>query len=221
MRIERISDVQIKFILNKEDLKFHNLKITDLAQNSEKMYGLFREMMTQAMLEYDFNADPNTPLIVETVPLPNDCIMIVVTKAASQEYIENKLNFAPKAREERKYRRKPLIETPPSIGANETPVHIFAFKSLDEAGAAATRLSSINGGFHGDSSLYKEKNKYFLVLRDENSGTGRGGFNRFESILLEYGQKHSTSVIYMLHLDEYGEMIVSNPAVEKLAEIYS
>jgi adapter protein MecA 1/2 len=147
--------------------------------------------------------------------------MIVVTKAASQDYIENKLNFAPKAREERKYRRKPLIETPSPIGANEAPVHIFAFKSLDEVGAAATRLNCMNGGFQGDSSLYKEKNKYFLVLRGESGEAGRNGFDRFESVLLEYGQKHSTSVIYMLHLDEYGEMLVSNPAVETLAGIYS
>ncbi|MDR1704486.1 MAG: adaptor protein MecA [Clostridiales bacterium] len=218
MRIERISDAQIKFILNKEDLSYHNLKIADLAQNSEKMHGLFREMMTQAMLEYDFTADPNTPLIVETVPLPNESIMIVVTKAAGQGYIENKFSFAPKAREERRYRRKPLIETPSPMGENDAPVHIFTFKSLDEAGAAATRLS---GGFHGDSSLYKNKNKYFLVLRGENGAAGRSEFERFESILLEYGQKHSSSIIYMLHLDEYGEMIVSNPAVEKLAGIYS
>ncbi len=47
------------------------------------------------------------------------------------------------------------------------------------------------------------------------------GIENIEPILLEYGRKYSSSAIYMLHLDEYGELVVSNPAVEKLAAVYS
>ncbi|MCL2702692.1 MAG: adaptor protein MecA [Defluviitaleaceae bacterium] len=215
MKIERISDEQIKFILNKDDLNFHNLKITDLAHGNAKMHELFREMMTQAMVEYEFNTDPNTPLIVETVPLPNDSIMIIVTKAAAQEYIESKFNIQPKAREERKYRRKPFIEPPLSrTESKETPVCIYMFKSLDEIGAAAARL---NGSFRGPNSVYKKQNKYYLVLQNENN---INKMEHFEAVLMEYGQKHSTSVIYKLHLDEYGEVLVQDSAIDKLADIY-
>lgn len=213
MKIERISDEQIKFILNKEDLNIHNLKVTDLAQGSEKMHSLFREMMTQAMLEFDFNADANTPLIVETVPLPNDCIMIVVTKAAAQEYLESKFNLSPRAKDERKYKRKPFIETPAQDGA-DTSVSIFMFKTLDEAGEAASRL---HGGFTGESCLYKNQNKYYLVLHNDDK---RKKMDFIESVLMEYGQKYSASAIYELHLDEYGEVIVTTPAIDKLAGIY-
>ena len=215
MRIERISDEQIKFILNKDDLNFHNLKVTDLAHGNAKMHDLFREMMTQAMLEHDFNTDPSTPLIVETIPLPNECIMIVVTKAAEREYIESKFNPAPRARDERKYKRKSFIE-PPAAQAEgrEAPVFIYVFRTLDEVGAAAARL---NGSFRGPNSVYKNQNKYYLVLHNEGN---RNKMEHFEAVLMEYGQRHSSSAVYKLHLDEYGEVIVSHPAIEKLASVF-
>jgi len=216
MKIERISDEQIKFILNKEDLNYHNLKITDLAHGNAKMHDLFREMMTQAMLEFDFNTDPSTPLIVETVPLPNESIMIVVTKAAAHDYIENKFNVGPKTQNERKYRRKPFIEAsiPVIENSGDHPVSIYAFKTLDEIGAAAVRL---NGSFRGHNAVYKKQNKYYLVLRNDNN---QNRMEHFDAVLMEYGQKHSSSVVYKFHLDEYGEVIVSDSAIEKLATVY-
>ena len=215
MKIERMSDEQIKFILNKEDLNYHNLKLSDMVQGNAKMHGLFRDMLTQAMLEHDFSADQNTPLIVETIPLPNECVMIVVTKAAAKDYIEGKFNITPRAKEERKYRRKPFIE-PPSAQSErlDVPVFIYVFKSLDEVGAVAARL---NGSFRGPNSVYKKQNKYYLVLHNENN---QNKMEHFEAVLLEYGQRHSSSAVYKLHLDEYGEVIVSHPAIEKLASVF-
>ena len=216
MKIERISDEQIKFILNKDDLNFHNLKLTELAHGNPKMHDLFREMMSQAMIEYDFNTDPSTPLIVETVPLPNESVMIIVTKSATQEYVESKFNIGPKARPDRKYRRKPFIESATVLGESpyDASVAIYTFKSLDEIGAAAVRL---NGSFRGHNAVYKKQNKYYLVLQNNDN---QNKMEHFEAVLMEYGQKHSTSVVYMLHLDEYGEIILSDSAIEKLATVY-
>lgn len=51
MRIEKISENQIKFLLSKADLTERDIKITELAYGSEKTQELFREMMEQAMAE--------------------------------------------------------------------------------------------------------------------------------------------------------------------------
>jgi adapter protein MecA 1/2 len=214
VKIERINEEQIKFTLNKEDLHYHNVKYSDLAQGNAKLHDLFREMMTQAMLEHNFNTDPNTPLIVETVPLQNDSVMIIVTKTAAQDYIENKFSPQPRAREERRYRRKPFIDPPATSNVRDVPVYIYMFKSLDEVGTVAARL---RGSFRGQNSVCKHKNKYYLVLHNENN---QNNMEHIEMVLMEYGQKHSQSIVYKLHLDEYGEVILRDEAIERLADIY-
>ena len=209
MKIERMSDEQVKFILNKEDLNFYNLKIADLAQRNAKTHAFLQEMLTQAMIEHDFNTDPNTRLLVETVPQPNESVIILVTKTNSYDYSER-----PKPREERRYRRKPFIEPPMPAGERDDPVLIYMFKTLDEVGAVAVRLK---GSFRGENSVYKKQNKYYLVMQNEQN---QNKMEHFEAVLMEYGQRYSSSIIYKMHLDEYGEIVVQNPAIDILADIY-
>ncbi|HOA80297.1 MAG TPA: adaptor protein MecA, partial [Defluviitaleaceae bacterium] len=48
MKIEKISDTQIKIILNQADLKNRDIKISELAYGSKKAQELFRDMMETA-----------------------------------------------------------------------------------------------------------------------------------------------------------------------------
>ena len=48
MKIERISDNQIRCTLNKEDLEGKETLLSELAFGSEKAKGLFRELMNKA-----------------------------------------------------------------------------------------------------------------------------------------------------------------------------
>jgi len=56
MRLEKISENQIRCTLNKEDLAERELKISELAYGTEKAKDLFREMMQQASFEFGFEA---------------------------------------------------------------------------------------------------------------------------------------------------------------------
>ena len=49
MKIERISDNQIRCTLNKEDLEGKETLLSELAFGSEKAKGLFRELMPQSL----------------------------------------------------------------------------------------------------------------------------------------------------------------------------
>ena len=79
MKLERISENQIRCTLTRSDLAERELKISELAYGTEKAKALFREMMVQASDELGFEAD-NIPLIIEAVPVSNECIMLIVTK---------------------------------------------------------------------------------------------------------------------------------------------
>ena len=63
MRIEKISDKQIRCTLTQADLQNHHINIGELAYGSEKARSLFQEMLSQASREFNFHAE-NMPLIL-------------------------------------------------------------------------------------------------------------------------------------------------------------
>ena len=70
MKIERISDNQIRCTLNKEDLEGKETLLSELAFGSEKAKGLFRELMNKAATELGFETSEDNPLMV----VGNSCI---------------------------------------------------------------------------------------------------------------------------------------------------
>ena len=68
MKIERISENQLKLTLTKADLAERKIKLEDLISPSERTQKLFRDIMEQALDEEDFISE-NTPLMVEALSL--------------------------------------------------------------------------------------------------------------------------------------------------------
>ena len=68
LKIERLSENQIRCTLNKADLADKQLKISELAYGSPKAKELFREMMQQASNELGFEVD-DIPLMIEAIPI--------------------------------------------------------------------------------------------------------------------------------------------------------
>lgn len=91
MRIERISDNQIRCTLNKHDLSERHLKISELAYGSDKAKELFRDMMEQANMDFGFDAD-DIPLMIEAIPTSKDSIVLVITKVDDPEELEEKFS---------------------------------------------------------------------------------------------------------------------------------
>lgn len=54
MKIERVSDTQLKLTLTKADLAERDIQLEDLIRPGEKTQQLFRDIMEQAMEECDF-----------------------------------------------------------------------------------------------------------------------------------------------------------------------
>lgn len=100
MKIEKLSDNQIRCTLNKHDLIDRELKLSELAYGSEKAKGLFRDMMNQAFDEFGFEAD-DIPLVIEAIPVSGDCIVLIVTKVEDPEELDTRFaKFSPALDEE-------------------------------------------------------------------------------------------------------------------------
>ncbi|MCD8122460.1 MAG: adaptor protein MecA [Clostridiales bacterium] len=100
MKIERISENQIRCTLTSFDLSMRNLNLAELAYGNEKARGLFREMIQKASNEVGFEAE-DIPLMVEAIPLSNESVMLVITKIEDPEELDTRFSrFAPQNEEE-------------------------------------------------------------------------------------------------------------------------
>ncbi|ROR25708.1 adapter protein MecA 1/2 [Mobilisporobacter senegalensis] len=91
MKIEKISDNQIRCTLSKEDLADRELRISELAYGTEKAKNLFRDMMQQASYEFGFEAD-DIPLMIEAIPISSECLILVITKVENPDELDTRFS---------------------------------------------------------------------------------------------------------------------------------
>ena len=73
------------------DFSQRQLHLSELAYGSEKAKELFRDMMQQASIELGFEAD-NIPLMIEAIPISNDCLVLVVTKVEDPDELDTRFS---------------------------------------------------------------------------------------------------------------------------------
>lgn len=215
MKIERISENQLKLTLTKDDLKERDIKLEDLISPSEKTQKLFRDIMEQALDEEDFVSE-NTPLMVEAVPLGTEGIMIIVTKVNNKDKNGNtSADLLKQAQETRRWKKKPL-DTMEHAEEKNSDILIYSFPQLDDIISVSLRLDS---RFKGESAVYKNDEKYFLVLQGDTY-TAEESSEELELVLKEYGQKHVSTPLAKYYLLEHGETIIADKAVKALAKTF-
>ena len=95
MKIEKLSDNQIRCTLTRADLAERQLQLSELAYGTEKARSLFPDMMQQAAQEFGFEAD-NMPLMIEAIPSSADSIVLIITKVEDPEELDTRFSkFAP------------------------------------------------------------------------------------------------------------------------------
>lgn len=206
MKIERISENQLKLTLTKADLAERKIKLEDLISPSERTQKLFRDIMEQALDEEDFISE-NTPLMVEAIPSGGDGIMIIVTKVNNKEK---------RADEDlRRWKKKPM-DTLAHQEEKNSDILIYSFPSLDDVIGVSLRL---DGAFKGESAVYKNDGKYFLVMQGDTYTTEETAEDA-ERILKEYGQKHISTPLAKYYLLEHGETLLAEQAIKALAKTF-
>ena len=218
MKIERISDNQIKFILTEGDLSERNIRMNELSYGSEKTQELFREIMERATIECDFHTTHETPLIIEAIPVSRDGIMIIVTKVAGHEDLEDRFGYPPVlgnyknvSRAKQKKKLPKVAEPDTNENSKQSPKApsnqaIFRFDSFENVTNACARI----GGFYTGSALFKYSGHFYLVVENDNAKPSGAQ----ENILKEYSQGFSNLEISKLFLLEHGEIIIEKEAID-------
>lgn len=95
MRIEKVSENQIRCYLSKEEMDSRQLHLKELAYGTEKARRLFHDLMKEANARFGFDAE-NIPVMVEAVPLRDDSLVLIVTKVDNPEELDTRFSsFAP------------------------------------------------------------------------------------------------------------------------------
>lgn len=235
MKIEKISDNQIKCTLTRSDLASRQLKLSELAYGTEKAKGLFQDMMDQANLEFGFDAS-DIPLMIEAIPVSMDCIILMITKVENPDEVDTRFSTLsnlkdiissenssdccpdsgcddPKDFEFNKFAdqaKKLAKESQPSAE------RVYSFDSLETVIDFAHRIKSYRVS---DNTLYKssDDNRFYLhICRNSDYSED---FSAICCTALEYGKAVPMVLATTAYMNEHFEKFIANEAIQKLVLI--
>lgn len=242
MKIEKLSQNQIRCILTKEDLLSRQIRVSELVYGSEKAKALFQDMMEEAS-ELGFKAEDN-PLMIEAIPVPGESLEIIITRMEDPDELDTRFSkftdsdidmedFDEYDMENERDEEAEL----PFLGTGENTEEfqpeeeevsevlledveipairrIYAFEQLDDLIFASYAM---NPTYTVDSSLYKDelKGRYYLLL--ENPGKPVRPFHMACNQAAEYGSLKRSDGVRVAYLKEHYKMMIEKKAVEKLA----
>ena len=192
MKLEKLNDNQIRCTLTKDDLADRQIKLSELAYGSEKAKSLFRDMMLQANAEFGFEAN-DIPLMIEAIPMPNDCIVLIITKVSDPEELDTRFSkFSPSSSDT----LDPVAEPKKTISAEGADEVLDLFKRMmeqhlkgaEDKKSEETKVKAsseieltrtycfgsiedlvkaahiLKGFYHGENRLYKNNDRRILYL---------------------------------------------------------
>lgn len=244
MKLEKLNDNQIRCTLTKADLADRQIKLSELAYGSEKAKSLFRDMMLQANAEFGFEAN-DIPLMIEAIPMPNDCIVLIITKVSDPEELDTRFSkFSPGSADTLDTAAEPKKTVTPE-GADEV---LDLFKRMVEQHLKGTPeekkeeervtvaddidltrlycfgdLDSIidaahvlKNYYHGENRLYKNNaRKLYYLVLSKSSHTPEE-FNKICNILTEYGSNEPYTKSMEAYMSEHYDLVIKKDALQKL-----
>ena len=241
MKLERISENQIKCYVSSGDLATRQLSFRELAYGSDKVRKLFADMLEEAGATLDFHPE-GTPLMIEAVPMGSEGLLVFITKVEDPEELDTRFaRFAPAI----------MAQMGSASGESSTATHsnaedilrafgrmidlaareinqnheepraedpqdlyrAFFFEDMDSARAAARLLTP---HYSGPASFYgRPSGGYYLVLHKAESDTVV--FNKLCNLLTEYAAQVRVSCMSEAYYREHYRIIYDGDAIPKLS----
>ena len=231
VKIEKISDTQIRCTLTSDDLSMRNLNIRELAYGTEKAKNLFSEMMQLASSEVGFDPE-GQPLMIEAIPCRDEGIILLITKVEDPEEVDTRFaRFSPSPDEARNPLEAlismineavpgiagPLTQRPQLAPDKALNTHMaFVFPNLDGAIEAARAME---GEFDGENCLYKnpQTKEYYLYISGEGSDPAM--YASTCNVLSEYAGISLHNNQGRSYMEEHYETIIKGNALRALSQI--
>ncbi len=249
MKIEKISDNQIRCTLTHADLVERQLHLSELAYGSEKARSLFHDMMQQAAYEFGFEAE-DLPLMIEAIPTSSGSIVLIITKVEDPNELDSRFSkFAPSLSGDAKSTDNKLDGAESLLnllGKVKEKIDAVEAAQKEQAKQANSALHNsedeekkdglclfsfttmehvllasrlLDGIYYGSNTLYKDKEENLFLLAMSQSDHTTNEFNRICNMLTEYGTQEMTSNTALAFLEEHCELYLSGNAMQELSTI--
>ncbi len=206
MRIEKVNENVLRVTITLNDLEERNIDLGSLNYNSPAAQELFWDMMEKAEEEYGF-ASNDSQLIFEASPENEDGFVVTITKVDSdgefesiQKYIKSKYKNSDLRQKKKKSKVCSALK-------------IYCFESLDDLCRLAKQITAV---YKDESTLFKCKNSYYLLLTGSSSSASQS----LDNIMCEFSTQVSNASFFEGYLNEYGEKIIEDKAIETLISYF-
>ncbi|MFJ5757835.1 genetic competence negative regulator [Neobacillus sp. NPDC093182] len=192
MRLERLTVNKIKIFLTSDDLMERGLSKDDIWKDSIKWHQLFHDMLEEASEEFDVEIQGS--VAVEIFSLQAQGMIMIITVDDNIEDEEVLFDG--------------FVEMQVRVEGCENL--LYQFESIEDIIALSHRLFglNVNGG-----SLYSYNNRYYLNMNNIDTSI----VEKIAAFLSEYG---NPSILSTHVLEEYGNLIVENEAVEMIRKYF-
>lgn len=200
MRIEKVNENVLRVTITLNDLEERNIDISSLNYNSPAAQELFWDMMERAEEEYGF-ASGDSQLVFEASPENEDGFVVTITKIDSDGEFESIQKYI-----KSKYKNSDLRQKKKKSKVCST-LNIYCFDSIEDLCTLAKQIHPL---YHGESTVYRYRSSYYLLLAGSSSSP------QLDIIMDEYSVQVGNANFYEGYLNEYGERIIQENAIETL-----
>jgi adapter protein MecA 1/2 len=192
MRLERLTVNKIKIFLTSDDLMERGLSKDDIWKDSIKWHQLFHDMLEEASEEFDVEIQGS--VAVEIFSLQAQGMIMIITVDDNIE--DEEILF------------DGFVEM--QVRVEGCDHLLYQFESIEDIIALSHRLLpfNVNGG-----SLYSYNNLYYLNMNNMDTSI----LEKIAAFLSEYG---NPSILSIHVLEEYGNLIVKDGAVETIRKYF-
>ncbi len=205
MRIELVAENKIKVLIDKEEAKEWNITVGKISQNTPEVQEMFLHAISLAKESVNFSVD-GAKLFVETIPSYEDGIGMFITKVCTDKELETAVNNCGYKGKVHKGELRPKRE--------RVYKYIYSFDEFDDASKAAEELQYV---YLGKSTLYKMGERYYLYLIPKEPVH----IVEADLVLCEFAHREQKCQYLLGRLNEYGETMIKNNAIEILSRYFS
>ena len=210
MRLQKVNEHEIRCVINAQDLEAHKITMKQLKYGAKETQELFKEVVSKAIAEYNFNAE-GLPLMIEAIPMsPAELLLIISAVEDAEELDPHFADFSDADQENDDKRQEPRFLEAEAVEALSIRAFVMYFKDIE----SASRFCKHVPLYSGRSTLYRcpEGGFYMAVTRPDDMSAK--DFNMFVNSSSEYGTVLPESAVLYAQLKEHGTPVMEDPLIK-------
>lgn len=208
MKIEKISENKIKVLIDGKEAQEWNISFKSISENTPAVQEMFWTAIRMAEENTGFSVD-GAKLFVEALQCcdgDDKGFGMLITRVCSDAELNTAISSCG-------YKGRIKQARLPYCSKTHEKKYIYCFNDFDTLCSAAGEVFDI---YTGKGTLYKHGGKFYLCLTPKNAAI----FADIEMTILEFGTKVKNGQYMLGRLNEYGNVMIKENAVDIIAKYF-